>query len=244
MQHFLVILVAIIALTSPLAGAQDQPEPAKPSHHVARQVEGWTVRVDDRLLAAPHEALGVRALALLTAKLADIKLVMLPDRVLKLQQVAIVLELNHGTLTSMQYHPSADWLVGHGFPRELEKCVHIPVAERFTDPRHNHEQPWCVLHELAHAYHDQVLDFEEPRIKGAWQHYVDSGHGVRVLHVKGRQARHYAMTDQKEFFAEMSECYFGTNDFFPFVQGELRQAEPAIFELLKSIWGEAPPPRG
>ena len=242
-RHFLTLAV-MCAVASPHAGAQDQPEPAKPAHHVIRQIEGWTVRVDDRLLAVPHEALGVRALALLTAKLADIKLVMQPDRVVKLQQVPIVLDLTHGTLTSMQYHPSADWLVEHGFSRELEKCVHIPVAERFTDAGHNHVQPWCVLHELAHAYHDQVLGFEEPRIKEVWQQYVDSGHGVRVLHVNGRETRHYAMTDQKEFFAEMSECYFGTNDFFPFVQGELRQAEPAIFDLLKSIWGEAPPPRG
>ncbi|MGO9112581.1 MAG: hypothetical protein ACLP9L_25400 [Thermoguttaceae bacterium] len=33
----------------------------------------------------------------------------------------------------------------------------------------------------------------------------------------GQHVRHYALTDHKEFFAEMSEAYFGMNDFFPFV---------------------------
>jgi hypothetical protein len=67
---------------------------------------------------------------------------------------------------------------------------------------------------------------------------VDSGHGVRALHVDGRTVRHYAMTNHKEFFAEMSEAYFGTNDFFPFVHGELKQAEPEVHALLREIWGE------
>ena len=31
--------------------------------------------------------------------------------------------------------------------------------------------------------------------------------------------RHYALTNHKEFFAEMSEAYFGMNDFFPFNRG-------------------------
>ncbi len=51
---------------------------------------------------------------------------------------------------------------------------------------------------------------------------------------------HYGLTDQMEFFAEMTECYFGANDFYPFVAGELKQAEPEIFSLLADIWGPLP----
>ena len=29
-----------------------------------------------------------------------------------------------------------------------------------------------------------------------------------------------------EFFAEMTEAYFGSNDFYPFVTSELKQAKP------------------
>ena len=137
----------------------------------------------------------------------------------------------------MQYHPNADWLEKHGYARGLVKCVHIPKAALFASPRHNHVQPWCVMHELAHAYHDQVLGFDERRIRQAYERYKASGHGDAVLHVNGQRMRHYALTDHKELFAEMSEAYFGNNDFFPFNHGELQTSEREIFELLVTIWG-------
>ena len=51
--------------------------------------------------------------------------------------------------------------------------------------------------------------------------------------VDGRRVKHYALTDQKEFFAEMSEAYFGTNDFYPFVRGELMQHDPRAHAILE-----------
>lgn len=232
------VLIPCMALSQEQKSPVPPPEAAKPVSHTTREIEGWMVRLDDRLLASPNEELGRRSIALLTARLAEIKLCVPAARVAQLQSVPIVLDLTHGALTSMQYHPSARWLVEHGYARELEKCVHIPVAGKFANARHNHIQPWCVLHELAHAFHDQVLGYENPRVKAAWQRYVDSGHGLKVLHVDGRTVRHYAMTNHKEFFAEMSEAYFGTNDFFPFVNGELKQAEPETYALLHEVWGD------
>ena len=35
--------------------AAEKPEPPKPASRTNRQIEGWTVRVDDRLLAPPHD---------------------------------------------------------------------------------------------------------------------------------------------------------------------------------------------
>jgi hypothetical protein len=221
-------------ILSPSVRAEDLP---KPTAHETRQIEGWTVKVDTRLLDPANEALGKRSLVLLQEHLRRINDVVAADRLEKLHAVTIWLDLNHGSLKTMQYHPSPEWLTSHGFASELAKCVHISDATRFADPLHQHTQPWCVLHELAHSYHDQMLGFDEPRIKAAWQKYKESGHGDSVLHVNGRMQRHYALTNQMEFFAEMSECYFGTNDFFPFVNGELKQAEPEIYALLREVWG-------
>jgi hypothetical protein len=223
-----------------VARAGEKPEPPKPQSRTVRNIEGWTVRIDDRLLRPPDGALGARALKRVEAKLADIKSAVAADRLAKLQSVPIVLDLTHGQLRTMQYHPNAGWLESHGYARDLAKCVHIPEAADFVNPRHNNEQPWCVLHELAHAYHDQVLDFDEPRIRAAFDRYKESSHGKSVLHISGGRRRHYALTDQKEFFAEMSEAYFGMNDFFPFNRAELKTQEPEIYELLRTIWGPLP----
>ena len=46
-----------------------------------------------------------------------------------------------------------------------------------------------------------------------------------------------------ETFAEMSEAYFGMNDFFPFNRAELKREEPALHGLLRDIWGPLPAER-
>ena len=132
-----------------------------------RTIEGWTVRIDDRLLHAPNDGIGKRALRFLECKLSDIKVVVPRDRLKKLQSVTIVLDLTHGKLRAMQYHPSAGWLKANGYSTELAKCVHLPRAADLATRRNIVEQPWVILHELAHAYHDQVLGFDEPAHQGS-----------------------------------------------------------------------------
>jgi hypothetical protein len=219
------------------ARADEKPEPAKPSAHTARKIEGWSVRVDDRLLQPPNQELGERAIKALAAKLADINVVVGPAKLEKLHAVKIQLDLSNGGLKAMQYHPDVGWLVENGYDRKIVHCVHIPVAAELLEPEIVNVQPWCVLHELAHAYHDQILGFDEPRIREAYEKYKKGGHGDSVLFVAGGHVRHYALTDHKEFFAEMSESYFGSNDFFPFNRAELMTAEPEIYHLLLDIWG-------
>ncbi len=230
MKAFLLIL-AWVGLAQDMFGAD------RPAAHGTRDLLGWTVKVDSRLLEGPEAAKGAAALALLRSRLADILIVLPATKSAHLKRVPIWLDLNHGTLSNMQYHPSADWLRENGFPPEMEKAVHIPDVNLFLAPRHQQTQPWCVLHELAHAYHDRVLGFDEPRVKAGWEKYVASGNGVMVLHVSGRHMPHYAMTNHKEFFAEMTESYFGVNDFVPYVHGHLKHEEPEVFKLMREIWG-------
>lgn len=237
-------LLAFLLASAPAVGAaeppKDKPEPAKPTSRTAKTVEGWTVRVDDRLLKVPDDELGAKALKFLENKLADIKIVLPADKVKALQKVVIVLDLTHGKLVPMQYHPSADWLKENGYSADLEKCVHLPRAADLVTKRNVREQPWVILHELAHAYHDQVLGFENPRVKEAYEKYKKSGRGEKTLLHNGTRVRHYALTDQMEFFAEMTESYFGTNDFFPFNRAELKESEPEIYELMLGIWEDPP----
>ncbi len=234
-------IVVIFVLLASVSFAADAPkQPALPTSHTARQIEGWTVRVDDRLLNGDGAPLGERAIKLLTARLVGISAV-LPDKALaKLREVPIQLDLTHGGLRPMQYHPDAGWLKANGYSEQLAQCVHIPNVHDFLSPFENHRQPWAVLHELAHAYHDRVLGFDEPRIIAAYKKFRDSGKYKSVVTSPGPMREHYALTNEKEFFAEMTESYWGANDFYPFVAGELKQAEPELFALLRDIWGPLP----
>ena len=216
--------------------------PPIPTAHTTRDIEGWNVRVDDRLLKGDGVAVGERALKLLNARLVAITIVVPEKALAKLRAITIELDLDYGGLRNMQYHPDAGWLKEHGYSETLAKCVHIPEVEDFLSPYDNHRMPWVVLHELAHAYHDQVLTFDEARVTAAWKKFRDSGKYDIVLTSPGHTREHYGITNQKEFFAEMTESYFGSNDFYPFVTGELKQVEPEIFALMEEIWGALPGP--
>lgn len=215
---------------------QERAELSQPKSRTAREIEGWKILVDDRLLDAPHEETGTRALKFLEAKLVEIKAVVPAERVKELQTVKIVLDLNCGKLGSMQYHPDAGWLKANGYSADLEKCVHLPQAADLPTRRNINEQPWVILHELAHAWHDQVLGFDDPRIVAAYEQYKQSGHGEKALLYNGKKVKHYGLTNPKEFFAEMTESFFGVNDFFPFNRAELQESEPELFALLTRIW--------
>lgn len=237
-MHFAAFLLsALFGQASLSLQAEVPPEAIKPTTHTARQIEGWTVLVDDRLLEAPEEALGLRTLKMLEAKLTDIASVVSPEPLARLREVTVVVDLSHGKLRTMQYHPSAGWLRENGYVTNLAKCVHIPRAADLPTPRNINEQPWVILHELAHAYHDQVLGFDDPQIRQAFEDFKQSGRGEAALLFNGQRVRHYGLTNQKEFFAEMTEAYFGINDFFPFNRAELMTAEPEIYKLMTTVWG-------
>jgi len=212
--------------------------PPQPQEHKAQQLEGWTVHVDQRLLSTEHAEEGKHAIRILENQLFGIKLVLDPEKVKRLQQVPVWLDLTCGELKAMQYHPSAGWLRAQGYPDKLAKCVHIPNLKSFVNPRTLREQPFVMLHELSHAYHDQVLSFEHAEILSAWKKFKEGGRYESVLHMRGDKTKHYGLTTQMEFFAEMTEAYFGMNDFFPFNSAELKKEEPELFQLLQTIWGK------
>ncbi len=239
MNPMRLFLLSLMTFTTVGSFAAENSDESQPTSRTVQQLEGWTLRVDDRLLGdAPDAALGQRALKFLEAKLVEIKAVVPPGKVALLQKVTIVLDLQCGKLGSMQYHPGAEWLKDNGYPEDLVRCVHLPKAADVVTKRNINEQPWVILHELAHAYHDQQLGFDHPEIKAAQEAYKASGRGDATLLYNGKKVKHYALTNQMEFFAEMTEAYFGSNDFYPFNRAELMESEPEIYQLLHEIWSE------
>lgn len=216
--------------------AEDKSDRSKPTQHVTKQIRGWTLEFDSRLLSKEHSELYEDSTSFLEYKLRDIERVVPEKSLAKLKSIKIVVDLSHGELTSMQYHPSPAWLESHGYSKDLAKCVHIPRATDLATKRNTNEQPWVVLHELAHAYHDQFLDFDNADVMKAFIRYKESQNGEKTLLFNGSRVKHYGLTDQKEFFAEMTEAYFGVNDFFPFTRAELKESEPQIETMLTQFW--------
>ncbi len=196
-------------------------------------LEGWTVRVN-RILLRQQAELGAESLRVLGQKLHDIARIVPPGPLAELRKVPVWLGVDDGPNDRAQYHPSREWLESHHYNPEKAKAVEIGNASRFL--KTSIEQPMMVLHEMAHAYHDRVLTFQHAGIQEAYGEAKKGGAYESVLRISGLKERHYALTDPQEYFAEGTEAYFGTNDFYPFVRAELRSHDPRLFHLLEELW--------
>jgi hypothetical protein len=207
---------------------------------VERDIEGWTVAVDPRLLEDQNEPTAQQAFEALANHLQRIKYILSEERVAELQKLRIWIDFEHPQLRSMQYHPDRGWLLAHGHDPRLVKHVHIPRARQLFQRSMWAKHPYVILHELAHAYHDQVLSFQHPEIIAAYKVAKREGIYDQVLLYTGAKVRHYALSDHKEYFAESTESYLGVNDFYPFVRAELKEHDPRMYALMEQIWGRVP----
>ena len=229
-------LIVLICLGA--AAGQDKKnkrDPVPTSQYKKQTVEGWTVLVNKTLLGDQKE-LGNRALRFLKGKLFEVTLVVPEKAVVELRKVPIWVGVNEGTGAGAEYHPSRAWLKSNGYNPEKAKGVEIGSARKLLGDWRR--QPFVILHELAHAYHDRVLGFDHPGVKAAYDKAVKVGKYKTVLRYSGRKGKHYALTNHKEYFAESTESFFGTNDFYPFVRPELREYDPEIFRVLGEVWGK------
>lgn len=203
---------------------------------VETNIEGWTVAVDPELMKEENAELREKYFKALTNHLQRITYIVPEKQLARLKLCRIWLEL-HGELGNMQYHPDRGWLIKNGHDPRLVKHVHIPRAAALTSRGMWAKHPYVVLHELAHAYHDQVFGFDDKRIAAAYEAAKASKSYDKVLDHRGRQVKHYGMNTPMEYFAESTEAYFGVNDFYPFTRAELKEHDPKMYELLREIWG-------
>lgn len=230
-------LLAIAGVVPSLAGPSPATRPATQADPYQEQsICGWTIHVN-RALCQDEPQLCAQVLELLKFQLYQITREVPKPALKKIRTVGIWVELDDPLFPGMCYHPDHDWVVGHGLDARKTHGVEVANARNFL--QWEHTQPWMVLHELAHAYHHDFLPggFDNPDVEAAYNHAKETGLYNSVLRNNGRTERAYAMTDRMEYFAECSEAFFGTNDFYPFVRPELKVHDPQGYAMMKAVWG-------
>ena len=223
------VLIWFVLSVSGVTSAKYTPT----SDYTAKKIQGWKILVNNELVSKDHR-LSKDVLKLLRFQLYQITRVVPAEPLKQLRAVPIWVEYKAPRHPCMCYHPSRQWLREHDFNPEKEKSVEIANAHNFL--RWTLDQPWMVLHELAHGYHHCVLGHDHAELRAAYEKAVESKRYESVLHFSGQSKRAYALNNDQEYFAECTEAFFGTNDFYPFVRSELRQHDPDMFQLLKKLW--------
>ncbi len=223
------------------ASAEKNAAKAAATFSQTRNLSGWTLHISPKIDAAAWS----KALPLLQAQLDEIIRVVPAQAVAELQKVPLWINPEYPNVPPRaEYHPGAGWLKDNGRDPAMAKGVEFTNVRNFE--AETRRMPNFALHELAHAFHDRVLGFENAQIEAAYQKAKAAGLYDRVQRQdsEGRKRldRAYALTNAKEYFAECTEAFFTKNDFFPFTRDELQKHDPEMFDLLTQLWGKKTQP--
>jgi hypothetical protein len=207
----------------------DQVEVLAPKYHT-QQLDGFNVFINEELLAHPSEA--APALRELKKQLAAIVRSVPKKPLQALREVPIRLERDEKKHAA--YYSWGSWHKGKN-PQFNDGLVVLANARLFVDWS-QHGQPCMVLHELAHAYHHRVLGEHHAGITTAYDQAMMRKLYESVPYVLGGKKKAYATTNEREYFAELTEAYFGKNDFYPYTRADLKEHDPAGFQLMVQVW--------
>jgi hypothetical protein len=183
-----------------------------------------------------------RVIALLRVKLLDANRALPRAALLSLRSdIAVWVELDDPRFPGMCYHPSADWLRENGFNPDKAGGIEIGNARNFLS--WSREQPSMVIHELAHAWYDRLPRERRLAVREAYDKARRGDAYDQVLRANRKRERAYALNSRQEYFAELSEAYLGTNDFYPFVRAELAAHDPDGFDAIRLAWDAQPATR-
>ncbi len=239
----LTVLASGISATRHACAVEDSKAaaPAPKFNYRTSQREGWTLQIREELFAKDEPMLK-KALELLDGQLKEINRVVPKPALAELHKVPLWFSPEYpGVRPTAEFHPDADWLRENGRDPAMAKGVEFTDIKDFE--REFKRMPMVVLHELSHGYHNRALPrgFENPEIIAAYDKAKASGVYDKVEQRFGdgrsKKVRAYAMTNPMEYFAESSEAFFGTNDFFPFNNDELAKNDPTMHALLTKLWG-------
>ncbi|MEQ8618338.1 MAG: hypothetical protein RIB44_17335 [Lacipirellulaceae bacterium] len=206
-------------------------------------VRGWTIYIEQALIK--DEKLLVDLNAELVKSFAHIEKVV-PDKPLKFLK-AVPVWVSHektypfrkGENGVIPFHRSKQWLRSHGLNPHMAPGVHVinPKAVLY-EHRVFEWGPMTILHELSHAYHNLHLKLDHPTVKNAYQNAMAAKLYLKVPDRSDpkKKVRAYAATNQEEYFAELTEAYFGTNDWYPRNREELKVYDPQGFEMIEVVW--------
>ena len=217
-----------------------EEEPQEPSYscddnsvYTPVPIGNWMI-CRSKQLEQNQPAQSTAAFQLLESDLAFIEGLLEPSIIEYLQSVYIWLEEDIPAFPGGVYHPSATWLSNNGYPAYWAQGVQIGNASNYLN--WTQIQPAMILHELSHAWHHQVLSYNQAEIIEAYNAAMSSGIYNEVEYAGGGIQQAYATTNQQEYFAELTEAYFWENDFYPFNRNELMTFDPQGYQVVVDAW--------
>ena len=159
MPRLLIILTVLLVFPMIPLIAEDTKPGDSTVERETRDLNGWKVHINKKLLKNEPKATRI-ALGLLKKQLAEIVRVVPEPAVVELRKVPLYFSPEYpGKNGGAEFHPGAEWLKDNGRDPVMVKGVEFSNIPNFE--QETLRMPNFALHELAHAYHNIVLNTKQ-----------------------------------------------------------------------------------
>jgi hypothetical protein len=242
--------MVVVAVAVSAASAQPKTDkapmplvkPAQVPGYTPRLVEGFTVVLSDETMKHLDEPkFKKKPLEVLEQEFKAITAAMPAKNVKILQRLLFFVEWDErkrlsngvpGGAVAVYYGGHQLNMLAKGMPPLKAKNITVLSMRSLTaEHQPEVESGRCVLlHEIAHAVHDQLIGFENPTVFAAYRQ-------ARERKLVDPEA--YAATNEAEFFAEMSCAYYDQLDYHPKTREALKKLDPVTYKIMEEAWGKA-----
>jgi hypothetical protein len=228
---------------NPPAGksAPTKTEPEKIPGYRVRKIKGFQLIISNKVLEENDKSdLERKPLDVLELELKTLSKVMPPKALEVLRKILIWVEWDEQVkmANGRDGFATAIYYGGHQL-QMLEKGQHPLKAKNVTilrmkslaeEHQPKRDSGRCViLHEIAHAVHDQLIGFDNQKIKDAYR---------QAMQRKLYDPTMYASTNEKEFFAELTCAYFDQMDYYPRKRADLKKHDLATYQVMELVWSK------
>ena len=175
----------------------------------------------------------------LKTQLSSINKSLPTNAIQKLRSTRIWIEWQVNNDSAAEFHLSREWLAANCYNPDKYRSVEINNTANFISWSQDN-QPSMLLHELAHAYLASATQQDQHLVDSAYNSAVKSKLYESVAYSDGKNVRAYALNNSNEYFAELTEAFFGRNDFYPFVRSDIEKHDPQGYNLMLLLWGVSP----
>jgi hypothetical protein len=125
---------------------------------------------------------------------------------------------------------------GNSVSKRFDDSIVVRSASLYL--KHSHGSAVATgVHELAHAYYYYHRRMFAQKTRDAYQNALSNGLYRNTKTKTGYPIiKAYALTNEREYFAELSKTYLYKSSTFPFTRQELEQYDPMGYQLMRNVY--------
>lgn len=234
-----------IPVPEPVEFPQSEPRPKKiaiPGYY-ARKIHGFNVLIS-RMAYDQSDEMDRRPIGYLETEFARIAELLPPDQLKVMARRPIWVEWDHTVPRNVRtygiyYGSLGESLAERGVDPRKAKCVCLlSLKTAYKLRTEGKSVRLVILHELAHAVHDQHLGGSDNTvITNAYEQAKARGLYSEVRHIDQTVGVGYAARNEAEYFAELTCAYLDRLDYTPVNRAELKEHDSVGYELMAGTYG-------